>query len=182
MNFAMVDKGIFRSGFPTRHNCAFLQQLGLRTIINLAGEDGIEHSGELKEWIFRQGLDAITCEVVASREPFVVPSSEEICRALRVLLDPSRHPVLVHSLRGDGPVGVVVGVLRRLQRWSLTSIFDEYRRFASGGATLLDLQIIETFSLSAIQPVGAISSEAMTHSPAADDTRQGSSNDLSAGT
>ena len=31
--------------------------------------------------------------------------------------------------------GVVVGCLRKLQRWSTMSIFEEYRRFACGGLT-----------------------------------------------
>ena len=29
-NFAMVWRGVYRSGFPTKKNLAFLQQLGLR--------------------------------------------------------------------------------------------------------------------------------------------------------
>ncbi|THG18012.1 hypothetical protein TEA_001407 [Camellia sinensis var. sinensis] len=33
LNFAMVDNGIFRSGFPDTANFPFLQSLGLRSII-----------------------------------------------------------------------------------------------------------------------------------------------------
>lgn len=33
LNFAMVDNGIFRSGFPDTANFAFLQTLGLRSIM-----------------------------------------------------------------------------------------------------------------------------------------------------
>lgn len=33
LNFAMVDNGIFRSGFPDIANFAFLQTLGLRSIM-----------------------------------------------------------------------------------------------------------------------------------------------------
>lgn len=33
LNFAMVDNGIFRSGFPEPSNFSFLQTLGLRSIM-----------------------------------------------------------------------------------------------------------------------------------------------------
>ena len=33
LNFAMVDNGIFRSGFPDSANFSFLQSLGLRSIL-----------------------------------------------------------------------------------------------------------------------------------------------------
>lgn len=33
LNFAMVDNGIFRSGFPESNNFSFLQTLGLRSIM-----------------------------------------------------------------------------------------------------------------------------------------------------
>jgi hypothetical protein len=33
-----------------------------------------------------------------------------------------------------------------VQGWSLSSIFDEYRRFVDGNVRLLDLQFIDLFS------------------------------------
>lgn len=38
LNFAMVDNGIFRSGFPDVSNFSFLKTLGLRSIISLCPE------------------------------------------------------------------------------------------------------------------------------------------------
>nr|GEX97799.1 probable tyrosine-protein phosphatase At1g05000 [Tanacetum cinerariifolium] len=37
-NFAMVDDGIFRSGFPDTANLSFLKYLGLRSVIYLCPE------------------------------------------------------------------------------------------------------------------------------------------------
>jgi len=39
----------------------------------------------------------------------------------------------------------LVGCLRKLQKWSLTSVFDEYRRFAGKAARVADQQFIELF-------------------------------------
>ncbi len=43
--------------------------------------------------------------------------------------------------------GCIIGVLRKVQHWSLTAIFDEYRRFAGSKSRILDQQCIELFSV-----------------------------------
>lgn len=43
-------------------------------------------------------------------------------------------------------IGCLVGCLRKIQRWSKTSIFDEYRRFADT-KVLADLEVIASFDL-----------------------------------
>jgi len=42
-------------------------------------------------------------------------------------------------------LGVIVGCLRKLQRWNLTAIFEEYRRYAGSKVRLLNEQFIELF-------------------------------------
>ncbi|KAK3838809.1 MAG: tyrosine phosphatase family-domain-containing protein [Linnemannia gamsii] len=41
-------------------------------------------------------------------------------------------------------IGCLIGCLRKIQNWSMTSIFDEYRRFA-GSKVLADQEFIEIF-------------------------------------
>ena len=40
--------------------------------------------------------------------------------------------------------GTVMGCLRKLQRWSLTAIFEEYRRYAGTKVRLLNEQVFYT--------------------------------------
>jgi len=47
--------------------------------------------------------------------------------------------------RGRSRAGTVVGCLRKLQRWNLSSIFEEYRRYAGSKVRLLNEQFIELF-------------------------------------
>lgn len=44
--------------------------------------------------------------------------------------------------------GCLVGCLRKLQKWCLTSIFDEYQRFAAAKARVSDQRFIELFDIS----------------------------------
>ena len=114
LGFAMVSPGVFRSGFPTRHNAPFLQRLGLRTLVHVHEPPGlVNYDAPLEELISKNGVALVSCGVCGSVEPFVTPEADEIRKALRVLLDPANHPVLVHNLKGDGTVSVVIGCLRR---------------------------------------------------------------------
>lgn len=49
------------------------------------------------------------------------------------------------SVSAQHRTGCLVGCLRRVQRWSLTSILGEYQRFAGGRPRLIDQQSIELF-------------------------------------
>jgi len=162
INFNLVCPGVYRSGYPTRHNLQFLMRLKLRTIVSL---EDTAYPDEVQTWIHENGIVVIYCAVTQSKEPFVVADPCEIRRAIRILLDPSSHPVLVHSLHGQSRVGVVVGCLRKLQRWSLAGIFEEYRRFAGSAASLLDLQVIELHSNSDDEE--SVSDVAHTHTASA---------------
>ena len=145
VNFGLVSPGVYRSGFPSRHNLGFLQRLGLRTIVTL---EEMAHPADVQAWIDTHGIVVKRYITIASKEPFHVADPVAIRRAIRTLLDPSAHPVMVHSMRGESRCGVVIGCLRKLQRWSLAATFDEYRRYAGPTAQQLDLQMIELTDVS----------------------------------
>ena len=86
----------------------------------------------------------------SAKEPFIENDPELVAEALSHLLDSRNYPLLIHSNKGkhrwfhmffhsDGS-GVVVGCLRKLQGWSLASIFNEYDRYAQGKGES-DLQV-----------------------------------------
>jgi tyrosine-protein phosphatase SIW14 len=76
-------------------------------------------------------------------------NEEETANALIQLLDVRNHPsnslslmkVLIHCNKGKHRIGCLVGCLRKLERWSLTSIFDEYRRFAGNNVRIADQEV-----------------------------------------
>lgn len=55
------------------------------------------------------------------------------------------------GFQGKHRTGCLVGCLRKVQRWSLTSIFEEYRRFAGNKVRVLDQQFIELFQTERIR-------------------------------
>lgn len=67
---------------------------------------------------------------------------------LRLIIDPVNQPVLVCCHYGFDRTGLIMGCLRKLQRWNYTSIYSEYRRFATtwqGSPTLPERNDAEQF-------------------------------------
>ncbi|KAG7395852.1 hypothetical protein PHYBOEH_003098 [Phytophthora boehmeriae] len=131
LNFSMVASGVYRSGFPNKKNHAFLQQLGLKSVLNTSRRT----SPSSKETISK-----------SSSEPFISINPDAMADALRHLLDVRNHPILVHCTKGTHRTGCVIGCMRKMENWSLTSIIDEYCRFAGPRMRLLDQQFIEFFT------------------------------------
>ncbi|KAM7525261.1 hypothetical protein LguiA_015163 [Lonicera macranthoides] len=145
LNFSMVDYGVFRSGFPDTANFAFLQTLGLRSIVCLCPEPYPQAN---KEFLKANGIQLYQFHIEGSKEPFVNIPEDLIRDALKVVLDSSNHPILIHCKRGKHRTGCLVGCLRKLQNWCLTSIFDEYQRFAADKARVSDQRFMELFDIS----------------------------------
>ena len=112
---------------------------------------------------------------VAQSASALDPVSEEVVlEALEVILNPRNYPLIVmcnlgrHRTGAFGAralasassasfgsansrktlftfAGTVVGCLRKLQRWALTAISQEYRRYAGPKVRLLNEQFIELF-------------------------------------
>ncbi|CAN6825983.1 hypothetical protein Bca4012_029709 [Brassica carinata] len=182
LNFAMVDNGIFRSGFPDVSNFSFLKTLGLRSIISLCPEAYPENNMQFLKSngikLFQFGIKGYKCppglenEVwlhlwnskcqkegsytnanSKTSEPFVNIPDHKIREALKVLLDEKNHPLLIHCNRGKHRTGCLVGCMRKLQKWCLTSIFDEYQRFAAAKARVSDQRFMELFDVSSFKQI-----------------------------
>lgn len=91
------------------------------------------HSGLTEQFVdlplllFCSGLLTVEADIVAE--------------ALSQALDKRNYPLLIHCNKGKARVGVITGLIRRLQGWSHTSIFEEYARFA--GTKAVDEEVSE---------------------------------------
>ncbi|KAL1358584.1 hypothetical protein AAHE18_04G044200 [Arachis hypogaea] len=97
LNFAVVDNGIFRSGFPEPANFGFLKSLHLRSVICLCPEPYPEPNSE---FLKSHGIRLFQFGIDGCKEPFVNIPEDTIREALKVVLDVRNHPVLIHCKRG----------------------------------------------------------------------------------
>ncbi|PWZ06454.1 putative tyrosine-protein phosphatase [Zea mays] len=148
LNFAVVDDGIFRSGFPGTANFRFLKSLNLRSIVYLCPEP---YPGTNTEFLEKNGIRLHQFGIEGRKEPFVNIPDDKIREALKVVLDPRNQPLLIHCKRGKHRTGCVVGCLRKLQEWCLSSVLDEYHRFAAAKARITDQRFMELFDVSSLK-------------------------------
>jgi tyrosine-protein phosphatase SIW14 len=141
-NFALVCSGVYRSAFPLKKNFPFLKKLRLKSVLTLILEDYPEQN-EL--FLIENGIKFYQFGVPGNKEPFVDIPEQTICRAVEILMDSRTHPVLIHCNKGKHRTGCLVGCLRKMQSWSYTSIFAEYRFFSGTKSRSTDQQFIQLF-------------------------------------
>ncbi|KAG5487490.1 hypothetical protein LSCM1_07445 [Leishmania martiniquensis] len=142
INFSMVCPGVYRSGYPTKKNYSFLCALRLRSILYLCPEDYAESNLKFCE---EKGIHVLRFPTEGNKEPFCDISEPLMHRILSAICDTRNLPVLIHCNKGKHRTGTVVACLRHLQGWSLVSIFEEYKRFASDKARVGDQQYVELY-------------------------------------
>lgn len=103
-NFQQVASGIFRSAQPAPEALRIAQRRGIRTLLVLRSEIPAAE----RDAAAGLGLDVV--HVPMSGES--LPSMEQVDRALDVIVDPARRPVLVHCVHGEERTGAVVAAYR----------------------------------------------------------------------
>ncbi|MBI4346397.1 MAG: tyrosine-protein phosphatase, partial [Elusimicrobia bacterium] len=102
--FGEVAPGVLRSGQPNRAGLGTLAERGVKTVLSL------------RRWVVRgereetARLKMAHASVAMSGWKF--PTFRQVDRALAVLTDPSRQPVLVHCAFGKDRTGTVVAAYR----------------------------------------------------------------------
>ncbi|KAI9090972.1 protein-tyrosine phosphatase [Phlyctochytrium arcticum] len=142
LNFGMVEEDLYRSGQPNELNFPLLEKLGLKTVVFLAPE---EPNQRFCNFIEDQEIQLHHLGINVSANAWDPISEDVVLEALELILDPKNYPLIVMCNLGRHRTGTVIGCLRKLQRWNLTSIFEEYRRFAGPKVRVLNEQFIELF-------------------------------------
>ncbi|CAO1629573.1 unnamed protein product [Sympodiomycopsis kandeliae] len=146
LNFQNVAYGISRSGHPNERNYEFIKHLKLKSIMYIVNED---YRPSITQFIESEKIKLLHHKISINKEPFGEMEHEIVCNALSDLLDTRNYPILIHCNKGKYRVGCLIGLLRRLQGWSHTSIFEEFARFA--GVKAIDEEFIEVFDLSQVK-------------------------------
>uniref|UniRef100_A0A7N0T8D1 diphosphoinositol-polyphosphate diphosphatase n=1 Tax=Kalanchoe fedtschenkoi TaxID=63787 RepID=A0A7N0T8D1_KALFE len=147
-NFSMVELGVYRSSLPQTPNLPFLETLKLRSIIYMCPEPYPEENSQFLE---SNNIQLFQFGIEGTKESSASDLSSSIAEALKVIIDVRNHPVLIHCKRGKHRTGCVVGCLRKVQNWCLSSVFEEYQRFAGEKSRVTDMQFMEAFDVKSLR-------------------------------
>lgn len=145
--FGIVEPRIYRSNQLYPINFPFVQQLRLKTVVRLSPDAPNKmvttffNDNNIK--LVHLGLSSLDRKSVSTE-----PVSEELIKeALELALDVDTHPVMLSCTSGIHQTGTLVGCLRRLQGYNLTSILQEYQGFSGDSARFANEQMIELFDV-----------------------------------
>lgn len=120
-NFAVVSPVLSRGAQPTREGFCRLSERGIRTILAL-------RSGRADD----AALAGLGFNLYRIRARQWNPETEEVVRAMKVILAPEYQPVFVHCQAGKDRTGLVVAVYRILvDRWSVEGAIAERKAFGA---------------------------------------------------
>lgn len=147
-NFGYVETDLYRSAIPDEMNFSFLQTLHLKTVVYLSLD---APSQIFSEFLKEQGIELVQ---ISGGEASIVCqriSAQLVLDAFHILLNPDRYPVILMCNLGRHRTGTVIGCLRRLQLWSLSSIVDEFRRYTGLKQSTIHEQFIELFDTDMVE-------------------------------
>jgi len=126
-NFHQVNPQLYRGGQPTDRGLRRLKDLGVKTVVNLRGEDA--HTRAESEEAHSLGLRYYS---IALPE-FSRPKDEETGRVLGIINDPQNQPVFIHCRWGKDRTGTIVACYRiSHDGWTAKQAKDEARRYGLG--------------------------------------------------
>lgn len=146
-NYGAVLPGcIYRSSYPEEKNYGFLKDVGIKTILTLVPEP---LSPEYQDFMKDAGIQHFHVHIKANKGEVRVESCE-MSRALRLIMDRTNHPILVHCNKGKHRTGCTIACFRRILGLDPETIRDEYHTYAGVKARFMDEVFFESFDLNSV--------------------------------
>jgi tyrosine-protein phosphatase SIW14 len=143
-NYGAVLPGvIYRSSYPEPKNYEFIKDLKIKSILTLVPEP---IASEYQNFMDQTGIQHFQVHIKANKGEVRVESCE-MSRALRLIMDRTNHPILIHCNKGKHRTGCTVACFRRIIGADFASIVDEYHTYAGVKARLMDEVFFENFDL-----------------------------------
>jgi tyrosine-protein phosphatase SIW14 len=149
--FQMIVAGLYRGGQPGQDGFEFLKTNGIKTVINLRGENDEE--------VIVKKLGMNYVHIPMSITPWSKIPDSAIDQYFKVLSDPANYPIFFHCRRGADRTGALAGFYRiAYQGWEPSKAYSEARSVGMRWWFPAIKQQFESFkreSFPSFKPVGA---------------------------
>lgn len=125
-NFGQVSSTYYRGGELKGHDAADLAALGIKTVIDLRGDD---YDPAEQQLVSSAGLKYVRMPMTTH----TVPTARQIADFLALVTDPASEPVYVHCVEGRHRTGVMTAVYRMaVDGWTADRAFKEMKHYKFG--------------------------------------------------
>jgi tyrosine-protein phosphatase SIW14 len=122
-NFGTVVPNIYRGAAPTANGLKKLQEMGVKTIIDLR----IEKKGQPEEAGAAKQLGLNRIRIPMGRE---APTKAQVATFMKAMESAGNSPVFVHCQHGADRTGAMVGIYRvTKQGWTFDQAWKEMRKY-----------------------------------------------------
>lgn len=126
-NFAQVNANFYRGGQPTEEGVKELAKMGVKTIIDLRGEDKLSEKEAV--WAKNAGIKFIP----VSLSNWFKPKTADIESVIEQIDAADNQPVFVHCKRGADRTGTVTAIYRiSHDNYTAKQANDEAKNFGFG--------------------------------------------------
>ncbi len=126
-NFSEVNAKLFRGAQPSEAGVRELAKLGVKTIIDLRGEDKLSEREAV--WAKDSGIKFIG----VSMNNLLRPKTSEVREVLDEINNSENQPVFIHCQRGADRTGTIVAAYRiSHDNWTAKQAIDEAKKFDFG--------------------------------------------------
>ena len=123
-NFRKVNEHFAAGAQPENGGIKKLAELGIKSIVNLRGEDERTRAEEAEAKAL--GLNYYSVPMPGLRRP----TDEQVARVMAVLDKEENWPVFVHCKRGSDRTGTIIGCYRiSHEGWALDRVLSEARQY-----------------------------------------------------
>ena len=126
-NFYLINENLYRGAQPTEEGIKRLAKMGVKTIINLRGDEEKAKNEEL--WAKNNGIKFINVNL----SNWFKPKTEDIESIIKDINATGNQPVFVHCQRGADRTGTVIAIYRITHdNWTAKQAIDEAKKFNFG--------------------------------------------------
>jgi protein tyrosine/serine phosphatase len=120
-NFARVSNAYYRGGQPEGQNYQELAALGIKTVIDLKHDAGVESN-----IVQRSGMRFYSIPLTTTS----APSADSVQTFLKLVNDPSNQPVFVHCQGGRDRTGLMTAIYRvSHDGWDALQAYAEMKQY-----------------------------------------------------
>jgi tyrosine-protein phosphatase SIW14 len=122
-NFHRVNDNLFRGGQPEAGGIKRLREIGVRTVVNLRGEDEQTRAEEAEAKAAGMSYFSIPMSGLGR------PTDEQVSRVMAVIESEENWPVFVHCKRGCERTGTIIAIYRvSHDQWTADRALSEAKR------------------------------------------------------